>query len=72
MTPRLVDVQEIASARRAWRMRMSRTRSRTDLFTVIEVLQRRLERAGLSSEVVDAAITRAVAEAIGAPKPAKA
>ena len=51
---------------------MSRTRSRTDLFTVIEVLQRRLERAGLSSEVVDAAITRAVAEAIGAPKPAKA
>ena len=51
---------------------MSRTRSRTDLFTVIEVLQRRLERAGLSAEVVDAAITRAVTEAIGAPRPPRA
>ncbi len=51
---------------------MSRTRSRTDLFTVIEVLQRRLERAGLSVEVVDAAITRAVTEALGAPRPSRA
>jgi hypothetical protein len=45
-------------------MRASR---RTDLWTVIEVLQRRLERQGLSTEVVDAAITRAVAEAIARP-----
>lgn len=44
---------------------MSRANRRTDLWTVIEVLQRRLERQGLSTEVVDAAITRAVAEAIG-------
>jgi hypothetical protein len=65
-------VHQIASGRRAWRSIMSRTRSRTDLFTVIEVLQRRLERAGLSAEVVDAAITRAVSEALGAPRPAKA
>ena len=38
----------------------SRANRRTDLWTVIEVLQRRLERQGLSTEVVDAAITRAV------------
>ena len=37
---------------------------RTDLWTVIEVLQRRLERQGLSTEVVDAAITRAVSDAL--------
>ena len=46
---------------------MSRANRRTDLWTVIEVLQRRLERQGLSTEVVDAAITRAVAEAIARP-----
>jgi hypothetical protein len=51
---------------------MSRSSRRTDLFTVIDVLQRRLERAGLSSEVVDAAITRAVTDALRAPSPAKA
>ncbi|HTJ41788.1 MAG TPA: hypothetical protein VL463_06810 [Kofleriaceae bacterium] len=43
---------------------MSRTTRRTDLWTVIEVLQRRLERQGLSNEVVDAAITRAVSDAL--------
>ena len=42
---------------------MSRIR-RTDLWTVIDVLQRRLERQGLSSDVVDAAVTRALAEAL--------
>jgi hypothetical protein len=51
---------------------MTRTNRRTDLWTVIEVLQRRLERMGLSSDVVDAAITRAVTEALGAPRLAKA
>ncbi len=51
---------------------MSRSSRRTDLFTVIDVLQRRLERAGLSSEVVDAAITRAGTDALRAPSPAKA
>ena len=51
---------------------MSRSSRRTDLFTVIDVLQRRLERAGLSSEVVDAAIARAVSEALRAPSAAKA
>ena len=47
---------------------MSRTTRRTDLWTVIEVLQRRLERQGLSTEVVDAAITRAVADALVAKR----
>jgi hypothetical protein len=54
------------------RKTMSRSSRRTDLFTMIDVLQRRLERAGLSSEVVDAAITRAVTDALRAPSPAKA
>jgi hypothetical protein len=51
---------------------MSRSSRRTDLFTVIDVLQRRLERAGLSSEVVDAAITRAVTDVLRTPAGAKA
>ena len=51
---------------------MSRSSRRTDLWTVIDVLQRRLERAGLSSDVVDAAITRAVAEALRTPAAIKA
>ena len=45
---------------------------RTSLFTIIDLLQRRLERAGLSRDVVDAAVTRTLADAIGAPRPARA
>ncbi len=48
---------------------MSRIR-RTDLWTLIDVLQRRLERQGLSSDVIDAAVTRTLAEALGAPRKA--
>lgn len=51
---------------------MSRSPRRTDLWTLIDVLQRRLERQGLSSEVVDAAVTRALAEALTGPRAAKA
>ncbi len=51
---------------------MSRTSRRTDLWTLIDVLQRRLEREGLSSEVVDAAVTRALSDALGASRYAKA
>jgi len=51
---------------------MGRASRRTDLWTLIDVLQRRLERQGLSSEVVDAAVTRALSEALGMPRLAKA
>jgi hypothetical protein len=51
---------------------MTRATHRTDLWTLIDVLQRRLERQGLSSEVVDVAVTRALAEALSAPRFAKA
>jgi hypothetical protein len=40
---------------------------RLDLWTIVDALQRRLERQGLTAEVVDAAIARAIAEAIGGP-----
>jgi hypothetical protein len=45
---------------------------RTSLFTIIDLLQRRLEQVGLSRDVVDAAVTRALADAIGGPRPMKA
>jgi hypothetical protein len=45
---------------------------RTSLFTIIDLLQRRLERVGLSRDVVDAAVTRALTDALGAPRPARA
>ena len=44
---------------------------RTSLFTIIDLLQRRLERVGLSRDVVDAAVTRALGDALGAPRPAR-
>jgi hypothetical protein len=47
-------------------------RRRTTLWTLIDILQRRLERQGLSADVVDAAVTRALAQAMGAPQMAKA
>jgi hypothetical protein len=40
---------------------------RIDLWTLIEALQRRLERQGLAVEVVDAAVTRALSDALGGP-----
>jgi hypothetical protein len=40
---------------------------RTDLWSIVEALQRRLERQGLATEVVDAAITRALTDALGGP-----
>jgi len=36
------------------------------LWSIIEGLQRRLEREGLNTEVVDAAVTRGIAEILGA------
>jgi hypothetical protein len=42
---------------------------RTDLWSIVEALQRRLERQGLAVEVVDAAITRALSDALGGPGP---
>jgi len=47
-------------------------RRRTNLWTLIDLLQRRLERQGLSAEVVDAAVTRALAQALGGPQMASA
>ena len=46
---------------------MQHTKRRIDLWTVIDVLQRRLERQGLTAEVVDAAIARAIRDAFGEP-----
>jgi len=45
---------------------------RISLYTIIDLLQRRLERAGLSRDVVDAAVTRALTDALGAPRAARA
>lgn len=43
----------------------------TDLWSIIERLQRRLERQGLTREVIDAAVVQAIARAVGgAPQPA--
>jgi hypothetical protein len=54
-------------------MTPARLAQRIDLWTLIEALQRRLERQGLATEVVDAAVTRALADVLGpSPRLAKA
>jgi hypothetical protein len=42
---------------------------RTDLWSIVDALQRRLERQGLTAEVIDLAITRALSDALGGPGP---
>lgn len=44
----------------------------TTLWTLIERLQRRLEREGLTRDVVDATIVRTVRRAVGGPVPGQA
>jgi len=41
------------------------------LWSVVEALQRRLERRGLKTEVVDAAVTRALTDALLRPSVSK-
>jgi hypothetical protein len=42
--------------------RSKRARGGLNLWSIIEAMQRRLEREGLNAEVVDAAVTRGIAE----------
>jgi hypothetical protein len=44
----------------------------TNLWTIIERLQRRLEREGLTRDVIDAAVVQAVRRAVGGPVPGQA
>jgi hypothetical protein len=44
----------------------------TTLWTIIERLQRRLEREGLTRDVIDAAVVQVIRRAVGGPLPGQA